>query len=194
MAEAVIKTVLTNICDFHNKLCWVTICDDVFRITYLNLANENETVTKEHMLLLSDPRDIGIGLTKSLKRNLDKHLPNNVKAQVKFTVQKLNTQFNVKDRTKFDHKHDGIYFGKCPEQNCTDNYLGESARRISERIIDHGGWDKKSHLFQHAVVNEHRDASYDDFKIVGSGFRNNTFKWKVAKALLVKELRPTLNI
>ena len=49
--------------------------------------------------------------------------------------------------TKFEHKHDVIYFGKCPEQNCTDNYLGESARRVSEGIIDHGGRDKKLHLF-----------------------------------------------
>ena len=56
--------------------------------------------------------------------------------QVTFTGQKLSTQFNAKDRTKFEHKHDVIYFGKCPEQSCTDNYLGESARRISERIID----------------------------------------------------------
>ena len=40
-------------------------------------------------------------------------------------------------------------------RTCTDNYLGESARRISERVIDHGGRDKKSHLFRHAVVNEH---------------------------------------
>ena len=128
------------------------------------------------MLLLPYQGDIGIGLTKSLKRNLDKHFPNNVKAQLKFTDQKLNTQFNVKDRTRFEHKHHDIYFGKCPEQNCTDDYLRESARRISERIIDHGGRDRKSHLFQHAVVNEHRNASYDDFKIVGSGFRNNTFK------------------
>ena len=79
----------------------------------------------------------------------------------------------MKDRTK----HDIIYFGKCPEQNCTNNYLGESARRISERIIDYGGRDKKSHLFfRHAVVNEHRNASYDDFKIIRSGFRNNAFK------------------
>ena len=37
-------------------------------------ANENETVTKKHMLLLSYQGDKGIGLTKSLKRN--KHLPN----------------------------------------------------------------------------------------------------------------------
>ena len=66
--------------------------------------------------------------------------------------------------------------------------LGESAKRISERIIDHGGRDLKSNLFRHAVVNEHCNASYDDFKIIGSGFKNNTFKRKVAKALLVNLL------
>ena len=27
----------------------------------------------------------------------------------------------------------------CPEQNCTGNYLGESGRRVSEQILDHGG-------------------------------------------------------
>ena len=146
------------------------------------------------MLLLPYHGDKGIGLTKLLKRNLDKHLPNNVKTQVTFTGQKFSTQFNVEDRTKFEHKHDVIFFGKCPEKNCTNNYLGESARRISERIIDQGGRDQKSYLFRHAVVNEHRNASYDDFKLIGSGFRNNTFKRKVAEALLIKELRPTLNI
>ena len=118
------------------------------------------------MLLLPYQGDICIGLTKSLKRNLDKHLRNNVKTQVTFTGQKPSTQFNVKDRTKFKHKHDVIYFGKCPEQNCTDNYLGESAWRISDRVIDHGGRDKESHLFQHAVGNEHHNASYDYFKII----------------------------
>ena len=45
---------------------------------------------------------------------------------------------------------------------CTYNYLGESARRIFERIIDHGGRDQKSHLFRHTVVNDHCNASYDD--------------------------------
>ena len=146
------------------------------------------------MLLLPYQGDKGIELSKSLKRNLTKHLPNNVKTQVTFASQKLSTQFNVEDRTKFEHKHDVIYFGKCPEQNCTNNYLDESARRISEWIRDYGGRDQKSYLFRNAVVNEHRHASYDDFKIIGSGFRNNTFKRKVAEALLIKELRPTLKI
>ena len=103
-------------------------------------ANENEIVTKKHMLILPYQVDKGIGLTKSLKRNLNKRLPNNVQTQVTSTGQKLSTQFNVKDRTKFEHKHDVIYFGKCPEKNLTDNYLGESERRISERTINHVCW------------------------------------------------------
>ena len=51
--------------------------------------------------------------------------------QVTFTGQKLSTQFNVKDRTKFEHKH-VIYFVKCPI--ILVNLLGES-----EAIVDHGG-------------------------------------------------------
>ena len=51
------------------------------------------------MLFLPYQGDKEIGLTKSLKINLNKYLPNNVKTQVTFTGQKLSTQFNVKDRT-----------------------------------------------------------------------------------------------
>ena len=51
------------------------------------------------MLLPPYQGDKGISLTKFLKRHLDKHLPNKVKAQVTFTGQKLSTPFNVKDRT-----------------------------------------------------------------------------------------------
>ena len=66
--------------------------------------------------------------------------------QVTITSQKLSTQFNVHVMTKFEHKHDVIYLDKCPEQNCSDNYFGESAKKISEWIIDHGGRDQKSQL------------------------------------------------
>ena len=52
--------------------------------------------------------------------------------------------------------------------------------------------EKKTHLFRHVVVNDHHNASYDDFEITGTGFRNNALI-KVAETLLIKELRPTLN-
>ena len=86
------------------------------------------------MLLLPYQGDIGIGLTKSLKRNLDKHFPNNVKAQLKFTDQKLNTQFNVKDRTRFEHKHHDIYLVNVQNRTALMiifvNLLGESLSEL----------------------------------------------------------------
>ena len=48
------------------------------------------------------------------------------------------------------------------------NLLGEAP---SELFIYHGGRDQKSHLFRHAEVNEHCNASYDDFKIIGTSFK-----------------------
>ena len=60
------------------------------------------------MFLLPYQGDKSIDLSKSLKRNLNKHLPNYVKTQTTFTCQKLSTQFNIKGKTKFEHKHDVI--------------------------------------------------------------------------------------
>ena len=47
------------------------------------------------MLLLPYQGDKDINLTKMLKRNLDKHLPNNVKMQVTFTGQKPNLMLRI---------------------------------------------------------------------------------------------------
>ena len=40
--------------------------------------------------------------------------------------------FNVKDKIDFEHNHDLIYHTKCSEPTCIDNYVGESARQITE--------------------------------------------------------------
>ena len=95
---------------------------------------ETIEVAKKHMLLLPYQEDEDISLTIFLFFFLiNKHLPSNVKMQVTFTGQ------NLTDRTKFEHKHRDIYFGKFPEKNCANNCLANSASRISERILDHGG-------------------------------------------------------
>ena len=56
-----------------------------------------------------------------MKRNLKKILPNNVKPQIPYTGRKLRSLFQMKHQTIFDHKHDVIYHGKCPAENCLDN-------------------------------------------------------------------------
>ena len=49
----------------------------------------------------------------------------------------LSSRFQAKDQAKFEHWIDVVYYCKCPENDCDDSYIGETDRRISERIIDH---------------------------------------------------------
>ena len=130
---------------------------------------------------------------KSVRKPIKRLLPSNIKVQVSFTGSKLSSCFNIKDETKFEHRNDIIYLGTCPETTCNDNYIGEAKRRLFERVKDHNGRDFNSHLLKHALGNnQHVSGKY--FKITGNGFRGNNKKRKVAEALLIREIKPTLNI
>ena len=102
-----------------------------------------ESKDKSYLLLLPYQEEKGLRLTKSLTRNLKRFLPSTVKTNGGFTGKKLSPCFQIKDQKKFEHKHDIIYLATCPEDNCSENYIGESRRQISERIIDHNGRDQK---------------------------------------------------
>ena len=95
----------------------------------ITLENENE---KQHSLTIPYKGEKGDYLIKSMKRNLKKILPNNVKPQITYTGRKLGSLFETKDQTIFEHKHNLIYHGKCPAENCVDDYIGETARRVNE--------------------------------------------------------------
>ena len=45
---------------------------------------------------------------------------------------------------KLKQNHDIAYYNEYPEEQCKENYIAETGRRISERIIDHAGRDYKS--------------------------------------------------
>ena len=77
----------------------------------------------------------GSRLVKSLKRSITKLLPKTTQLVFEFTGSELSTHFQIKKKTKFEHNHNVVYLGTCPENNCSDNYVGESSRRISETII-----------------------------------------------------------
>ena len=106
---------------------------------------------KRHLLILPYQGDRGNALAKSLQKRLHILLPNYLNTQVTYKGKKLSTCFTLKDQTKFEHQHDMVYHGKCPEVDFIDNYIGEASRRVSERIIDHNGRDRKSHLFRYSV-------------------------------------------
>ena len=51
---------------------------------------------------------------KSVRKIVKRLSPSNIKVQVSSTGE-LSSCFNIKDKIKFEHRHDLIYFGTCPE-------------------------------------------------------------------------------
>ena len=125
-------------------------------------------------------------LTNSLKRNLKSYFPSTVKANIGFTGKKLSTSFQIKDQTKFEHKHDIIYLATCPEDNCSEIYTGESWCQISERIIDHNCRDQKMHIFKQSSEKCRQHFHTNSFKIIRNGFKINSFERKISEALPIK--------
>ena len=86
-----------------------------------------------------------------------------------------------------------VYYTDCPNEECRENYIGESGRRISECMKDYNNRDLKSHIVRHCLESGHANISYKDFTIIAKNFNNNHWKCKIAESLLIKEKRPTLN-
>ena len=61
-----------------------------------------------------------------MKKTVHKLLPKTVNTQIMYTGSKLSTCFQIKDKSKFDHKHDLVYHAKCPSELCNKNYIGQS--------------------------------------------------------------------
>ena len=113
--------------------------------------------------------------------------------EVTFKSTKLNSCFNVKDKIDFEHNHDFICRTKYPEPTCIEDYVGESVRRLIETIKDHTNSVHTSHVLKHSIKKSHKSVNNIGFKIIDNNFHNNKRKRKIAEALWIKDIRPTLN-
>ena len=99
---------------------------------------------------------------------------------------RLSSKFTkIKDITVKEHQRNIVHYVKYPESKCSENYTGETARRLSERVLDHNGRDAKSHLVKHAIEKCH--------KYPKIGYKNNTLKRRFTGSLFIKDVRPFLN-
>ena len=183
----VIKQVLKQVHEEHNKTA-ISIVNNI-----VSTINNEPPITEKHpLLVLPYQGQKGDRILKSFQKEMNKLLPDNIKPKIAFTGKKLGTSFQVKDKTEKKHNHDVIYYGKCPEDQCTEDYLGETGRRFNERVTDHAGRDTKSYLYKHSMETGHRSPNIDEYVFKGSGFRS-IFKRRIAEAILIKELKPSLN-
>ena len=126
-----------------------------------NVSNQNEAMQTSNQTIVEKCDDKELLMIphqggkeeqaiKTIRKTIKRLLPSNIKVQVSFTGDKLNSCFNIKDKIKFEHRH-VIYLRKCPETTCNDNYIGEAKQRIFERVKDYNGRDFKSLLLKHAL-------------------------------------------
>ena len=128
------------------------------------VKEDEETSIKNHILALPYQGVKGIHIFNSMKRYVTKIMPKNIKLQTAFTGKRLSSCLKTKDRTKFEHQHHITDQVKCSAENFLDGYIGQSARRIIERVKDHGGRDTKSHVLKHSSEKEHVEVTQGDFK------------------------------
>ena len=191
-----LKTVFCNLNNYPKHFVYQIIEDEITRNqSSTNTNNENnEDVNEEEVIQLTLPYNgqHGNQLIRKMKKRLKKLLPSNVKTSISYSAVKLSSKFRVKDKTKFEHRNDIVYLCKCPEINCKQTYIGETKRRIIERVIDHNKRDKNSHVLRHTDTEKHKRVFTDDFTILGSNYRSN-FKRKISESLFIKQYKPTLN-
>ena len=68
------------------------------------------------------------------------------------------------------------------------------AKFPKEQLIDHNGRDQNLHIFKHSSEKCHQYCHTNSFKITCNGFKNKSFKRKVSEALLIKQIKPSLNV
>ena len=143
-----------------------------------NVTANNERVSTTHRLIFPYKGEQGQKIIKSVSNYVKRLLPQNHTGQHVYKSRKLGSAFNIKDQTKLEYKHDVTYLVKCPENTCSETYLGETARRLNERIIEHAGKDNKMHMLKHALQSGHPSVSPNNFRILQKGYNNNKVKRK----------------
>ena len=119
-------------------------------------------------------------------------MPEKHDVRIILTGTKLSSQFDNKNDA--NKQHDLVYFSRCPSTDCTDSYIGETARRLIERAMDRADRDAKSHIVRHCLNSNYETVNIENFKTLKMGYKNNTYKRRISEALFIKQYRSSLNV
>ena len=160
-----------------------------------NVTANNESISATpHRLILPHTGEQGQKIIKSLNNHVKRLLPQNHAAQHLYISRKLGSAFDIKGQTKLGHKHDLTHLVKCPENTCSETYLGKTARRLNERIMEHVGKYNTLHILKHTLQYGHPSVSPNNFRILQKRYNKNNVKRKISEALLIRKYRRSLNM
>ena len=158
-----------------------------------SLETKNHDTEQKIQLLILYSGKQGHQLLSKTKKQFKRTLPDVIKTIISCKSTKLSTKLPVKNKTDFQYKHHVMYYGKCPNEGCKDDYVGETKRRIVERIKDHNSKDNCSHLLKRARENCNIHIWKKDFQILGNNYQSN-FKRKISESLFIRQLKYTLHV
>ena len=182
-----------NINDFPKNVVNNIIQQELLKsLKQQDVISYSQENCKNLQLILQYAGKQGTQLTSKMKKQLKKVLPENLKTIVTYQSKKLASKFPVKDKIDFQHQNNFVYYGKCPNHNCKDDYIGETDRRVIERVIDHNKRDKKSHMLKHSRDKLHTHVWEYDFKLFGNNYQSS-IKRKISESLFIGQLKPSLN-
>ena len=95
---------------------------------------------------------------------------------------------NPNDKDPITNKSRVIYRFKCSEDECEEEYIGESARTFVETFKEH--WKSPSPIHDHCNISGHK-ADINNFSIIGRDDQNLTRAIK--EALFIRVNDPSLN-
>ena len=168
-----LKAVFTGINEYPIKTVNRTINQELHRYQKLqNTVINNGGIQKVQIMLPYNGNQDNKVLLK-VKKHLNKSLPTDVKTTVTYHSEKLGTKFQLKDKARFNHQKNFVYYSKCPDKTDNKDYVAERDRRIEERIMGHKKRDKNSHLLKHSLEKNHQHLWGNDFKVLGNNYRSN---------------------
>ena len=153
-----------------------------------------EESDKKQTLILKVPfrGDKGQTLIKSLENTLKRTIENKINYRIVHTGTKLSRYFSLKDKVNAKHLSNFIYKHLCRNRKCDDDYIGETSRRKEKREGEHGGKDKESEIFKHALKTKHPKAKSSDFEVLATNYPIR-YKRRLAEAMFIRDLKPSLN-
>ena len=99
------------------------------------------------------------GLSEQYRHTLAKY---RVRVFFKGTSVIKSLLMHPKDPIPNARKTDIIYYWKCPANNCTANYIGETNRSLKERVSDHRN-QTTSAIRNHHISTKHPKGELKDF-------------------------------
>ena len=126
-------------------------------------------------------------IDREINATLKSVFKDKIVTNVAYKTKKLSLCFNIKDKSPLIHQHKFKY--NCAD--CSSTYIGETARRLEERVLSHNKRDKNSSdVLKHSRERNHCDITINDIKVLSKNFKTKVKNERLARLFLLDHKNP----